>query len=81
MAPKVDDVFKQALEMPASDRAMLAERLIVSLEPEPEPDVDLELAWQEEVARRLREVRAGEARMVPWEELRQKLREKTRATG
>ena len=78
MESRIDDVLKTALEMPAEDRAVLAEQLLLSLDPKGETDV--EVAWQEEVARRLREVEGGNVQTVPWESIRARLRGQ-RATG
>ena len=72
MVAKVDEVLKQALEMDAPDRALVAERLIASLDPD--PDDDVEVAWQAEGARRLEDIQSGRVRPIPWEEVRDRLR-------
>jgi putative addiction module component (TIGR02574 family) len=45
-------------------------------------DEDVEAAWQEEIARRIEELRTGRAKTVPWTEVRKKaqaiLHEETR---
>ncbi len=65
-------VMTQALELPVAERARVAERLISSLEAEPDPEV--ELAWQQEIHRRLDEMDRGEVSYVSWEEVRDRLR-------
>jgi Putative addiction module component len=50
MARDLKDVFKEAFELPESERATLAGLLIESLEPPPDPDV--EELWAEEAERR-----------------------------
>ena len=78
MVAKIDNILKQAMEMDATDRALLAERLIASLDPEPEEGV--EIAWQAEIARRLAEIDSGKVKPVLWDEaiesIRRELRER-----
>jgi len=71
MARDLKDVFRQAFELPESDRAMLAGLLIESLEPPPDPDVEELLA--DEAERRWREIESGAVATIPWEEVRTKL--------
>lgn len=72
MSEEVDTLLKQALALPADQRAEMASTLIDSLDSE--CDEDVEAAWQEEIARRLERLRSGTAKTVPWEEVRQKAR-------
>jgi putative addiction module component (TIGR02574 family) len=67
------------MELPNKDRAALAERLISSLEAKADPQV--ELAWQREVDLRLRQVRTGKVKTIPWETVHAKLRKGKRAVG
>lgn len=71
MARDLKDVFRQAFELPESERATLAGLLIESLESPPEPDV--EELWAEVAERRWREIESGSATTIPWEEVRAKL--------
>ena len=48
-------VLKEALQMERDDRAMIAERLISSLDPEVEPEI--ERLWQLEIQKRLKDSR------------------------
>jgi putative addiction module component (TIGR02574 family) len=68
----VDDIIDQALRQPEKERARIAEILISSLEKS--VDRDIELAWQEEVARRSKEIDSGTVKCIPWEEVRDKVR-------
>lgn len=70
MARDLKDVFREAFELPETERATLAGLLIESLEPPPDPDV--EELWAEEAERRWHEIEAG-AVTIPWEEVRAKL--------
>ena len=64
------ELLKQALALSDKERAELASSLIDSLDPA--VDADCELAWQEEVARRLEDVEAGRIATIPWDEVRRK---------
>jgi putative addiction module component (TIGR02574 family) len=70
MSPEVSDLLKRALSLPVDERAALANALLDSLEPAQE---SIEEAWDKEVARRMKDLDAGRAVTVPWEELRQQL--------
>jgi len=63
--------------MPPNFRALIAERLLSSLDAE--PDFTVEAAWQQEVQRRLEEVENCEAVCIPWEQVLQQLRGNTHA--
>jgi putative addiction module component (TIGR02574 family) len=64
------ELLKHALTLSDKERADLASSLIDSLDPTIDPDV--ELAWQEEVARRLEDVESGRVKTIPWDEVRKK---------
>jgi putative addiction module component (TIGR02574 family) len=72
MNPKSEAIISDALRMPDEDRALIAERLIASLDHEYEKDV--EIAWQTEVQRRAGEIDSGMVTCLPWEEVRARLR-------
>ena len=69
MGAALKEIEKQALQLPLKERSELAHRLIVSLDGEPEdlPEA-IALAWDEEIARRVAEIDAGTAKLVPHEE-------------
>lgn len=69
--PSPAKVAREALRLKPRDRASLIQRLLDSLEPEAEPGA--QEAWEEEIARRVQEVKSGEAKMVPWAEVRKKM--------
>jgi putative addiction module component (TIGR02574 family) len=66
MSPEISDLLKRALALPVAERAALANTLLDSLEATSE---SVEEAWDEEVARRIEDLKAGKALTVPWEEL------------
>jgi putative addiction module component (TIGR02574 family) len=71
MARDLKELFHEAAELPERDRATLAGLLIETLDPGPESDV--ELAWREEIARRVAGLEAGTLKTIPWEEVREEL--------
>ncbi len=65
MAKRREEIEAEALNLPPSERAQLAEALIASLD----EDAEVERAWAEEVARRLAEIRAGKVELIPAEDV------------
>jgi putative addiction module component (TIGR02574 family) len=74
MVERTQELLEKALALPEKERAALAGTLIESLEPV--TDAEAESAWQEEVARRIAQLDSGEARAVPWEEVKNQLAER-----
>ena len=70
MSPEISDLLKRALALPVDERAALANTLLDSLEA---PNHAVQEAWDEEVARRIEDLKAGKAVTVPWEQLRSEL--------
>jgi len=73
MAMDAKDLLQEAMHLPPEARAALAAELIGSLDPV-EPDEDVEAAWAAEIRRRLDEVDAGTAKLVPADEAIAKIR-------
>jgi len=71
MARSLQELLREASQLPENDRAVLAGRLIQSLEGPPDPDV--EAAWADEVERRIREIDEGKVKTIPWEQVRAEL--------
>ena len=72
MSQSPQQLLDEALKMPPADRGELAAFLIESLESESDDGIDE--AWSAEIARRVQEIDAGNVRMIPWSEVRQRLR-------
>jgi putative addiction module component (TIGR02574 family) len=70
MSPEVSDLLKRALELPVDERAALANTLLDSLET---MDQSVQDAWDEEVARRMEDLKSGKAVAVPWKQLHREL--------
>ena len=65
MGLSLDHLQSEALALPARDRAALAHRLILSLDESDEDDpTEVELAWEEEIRRRLDAHRRGDAESI-----------------
>ena len=71
MAHRFDDLLREALKLPPEARAALAGSLIESLDAK--LDAGVTAAWDAEIARRLGEMREGQASLVPWAEVRRRL--------
>lgn len=68
MTPNTRDLLEQALRLPPEARAAIAGSLLESLD----QDVDEDAAerWDEEIAKRVRELRSGQVTPIPWSEAR-----------
>ncbi|MDB2686328.1 addiction module protein [Mariniblastus sp.] len=71
------DLLEQALALSDNDRASLAASLLRSLDTEIDPNADK--LWDEEIKRRLDEIKSGEVELVSWDEMLSKM--KRRANG
>lgn len=67
----LDKVRDEALRLPESERATLAQDLVASLDGP--ADNDVEAAWDAEIRRRLSEIDAGTATLVDREEFRRRV--------
>ena len=70
------DILNAALALPADERAEVAHKLLLSLEPG-ESDPGVTQAWTEEIRRRLQAIREGRTTLREWndalEDIRQSL--------
>jgi len=71
MIPDFDTLFRKATQLPERDRGALAGLLIETLDPAAEPDV--EVAWSEEIGRRVAEVDNGTLETIHWSVVREEL--------
>ena len=79
MSRPLEKVEADALELSIRERARLAQRLLVSLDEELEDDpAEVEVAWEEEIRRRIAEIDAGTAELIPGEEVLAELRARQR---
>jgi putative addiction module component (TIGR02574 family) len=61
-------VVEQALSLTAKERLRLATELLESVEPGARAEVDL--AWEEQIERRIGQVDSGEAKGRPWADIK-----------
>ena len=82
MAALLKEIENQALQLSRQERGELIHRLIVSLESTvgvtPEA---IAQAWDEEIARRVAEIDAGTAVLIPHEQVMAKIDEMLRKSG
>jgi putative addiction module component (TIGR02574 family) len=74
MAHSLPDIEKDALRLPAEDRARLAVRLLSSLEGTTESPEEIEKLWIAEAERRFQEMRDGVVQGIPAREVFAELR-------
>jgi putative addiction module component (TIGR02574 family) len=73
MPKTLTEVTRDAAELPAPDRLKLARILLDLSETSTEPAEELEAAWDDEIARRLSELRTGAVKGVPLAESKEKI--------
>ncbi len=79
MSRPLEQLEAEALDLPASERARLAQRLLASLDDEEAEDPqEVERAWEEEIRRRLQAYHAGEVKTIPASEVLAKARARLR---
>jgi putative addiction module component (TIGR02574 family) len=71
MERNLNEVFREAAQLPERDRARLAGLLLETLDPVAEANV--EAAWSDEIRRRVSEIDAGTADLIRWEDVRAEL--------
>ncbi len=71
MTQEANELLKKALELSEEERAALAGSLLDSLEIT--SDSSVEEAWNDEIARRLREIDSGKVKTVSWAEVRRRI--------
>jgi putative addiction module component (TIGR02574 family) len=71
---KVEEIQEAALALPSEARALLADRLVESLDPA--EDGRLHQLWAAEAQRRLAQLRSGQVQAIPGDEAVAKLRAK-----
>ena len=76
MSLTVEQIAEEALALPSEARALLADRLVESLDPA--EDGRIHQLWAAEALRRRNEVRSGQVRTIPGDEALARVR---RAVG
>lgn len=80
MTPQVSELLEKALALSSEERGLLVDRLVESLDNEPaEPGV--EAAWDEEINRRIEDIRSGRVKTIPGEQVLGRLKARRRNAG
>jgi len=66
MVNLIDELSSRARTLPAADRIRLAEELLATVN---EADDEVEVAWDEEIRRRIADIDAGTVKLIPAEEV------------
>jgi len=67
MSPETESIIRKVLQLPREARALIAEKLLESLDFEEPFEISSE--WREEIARRCREIDEGVVTLVPGEKV------------
>jgi putative addiction module component (TIGR02574 family) len=70
MMQEAQELLKKALALPDKERAELAGSSIGSLDEA--VDENAEAVWQDEIVRRLEEVRSGKVKTTSWDKVRER---------
>jgi len=73
MPKTLSELTRDAAELPAPERLKLARILLDLSESETAPTADAQAAWDEEIERRLQELRLGTVRGVLLDEVKRKI--------
>jgi putative addiction module component (TIGR02574 family) len=74
MTPQVSEVLEKALSLSEQERELLIDRLVGSLNNEP-PEEGVKAAWDEEIKRRVDDIRSGRVKTIPGEQVLRELAE------
>jgi putative addiction module component (TIGR02574 family) len=74
MTPQVSELLEKALALSSEERGLLIDRLVESLDDEA-PEEGVEAAWDEEIKRRVEDIRSGRVKTIPGEQVLRELAE------
>jgi putative addiction module component (TIGR02574 family) len=69
---RAQDLLREALLLPADERADVAAELLASLDDQEGDTADVEAAWAIEIEKRARRVLAGESAGTSWDDVRRR---------
>ena len=69
-----DDLLREVLSLPSDQRTFFIDRLIESLNVAQRPEIDA--LWEEEIDRRVEEIRSGKVKLVDGEEVFSEIRKR-----
>ncbi|MBN2001380.1 addiction module protein [candidate division KSB1 bacterium] len=74
MTNLAEKLYQQALDLPIDDRLVLIDKLLMSTNLPTQKDIDQ--AWSKEVERRCQELETGKAKLIPGEQVFEKIKKK-----
>jgi putative addiction module component (TIGR02574 family) len=74
VTPQLSELLEKALALSTQERGLLVDRLIASLDDEPAEE-GAEAAWDEEIKRRVDDIRMGRVKTIPGEQVLRELAE------
>jgi putative addiction module component (TIGR02574 family) len=80
LTPQVSELLEKALALSTQERGALINRLIASLDDEPAEE-GVEAAWDEEIKRRVEDIRSGRVKTIPGEQVLGRLKARRRNAG
>jgi putative addiction module component (TIGR02574 family) len=72
MSQKVAEVLDKAMALSIDERGLLIDRLVESLDDAP-PEEGVDVAWADEIKRRVDEIRTGKVKMIPGDQVLREL--------
>jgi putative addiction module component (TIGR02574 family) len=77
MTPQVSELLEKALALSTQERGLLIDRLVETLDNEPAEE-GVEAAWEEEIKRRVDDIRSGRVKTIPGDQLLGRLKARQR---
>ncbi len=77
MTPQVSELLEKALTLSPQERGLLIDRLVETLDNEPAEE-GVEAAWDEEIKRRMDDIRSGRVSTIPGDQLLARLKARQR---
>ena len=77
VTPQLSELLEKALALSTRERGVLIDRLIESLDEGP-PEEGVEAAWDEEIKRRVDDIRSGRVKTIPGEQVLRRLKTRLR---
>ncbi len=74
MTPQVSELLEKALTLSTQERGLLIDRLVETLDNDP-AEAGAEAAWNEEIKRRIDDIRSGRVKTIPGEQVLREMAE------
>ena len=77
VTPQVSEILQKALALSTQERGLIIDRLIESLDDD-SAEEGVEAAWDEEIKRRVGDIRSGKVKTIPGDQVLQRLKTRRR---